>query len=97
MKLKTSPRISDNDPLLQRELREHANQVNQLAEGRIVANYAAMSAIPTTGTYYQGDLVRNSLPVELGAAASKYVVYGWICTAGGTPGAFVDCRFLTGN
>lgn len=97
MKLNTTPRVGVMDPILQRELREHANQVNQMAEGRLVGTYNATSAVPTTGTYARGDFVRNSEPSELGAAGSKYVIFGWLNVAGGTPGTFVQCRFLTGN
>ena len=49
MKLATSPRVGIKDPDLQRELREHAQQVNALSEGRIAANYNAATAVPTTG------------------------------------------------
>ena len=97
MKLNTSPRVAIKDPDLQRELREHAQQVNGLSEGRIAANYNAATAVPTTGTYQQGDKVWNSAPVEAGAASSRYVVIGWICTVGGTPGTFLQMRVLTGN
>ena len=96
MKLNVTPRIP-NDPVLFRELREHAMQVNQMAEGKISAFYQAATAAPTTGTWAQGDFVRNSAPTEQGAAGSKYVVFGWLCVASGTPGTFVPCRFLTGN
>jgi hypothetical protein len=47
--------------------------------------------------YAQGDFVRNSTPVEAGAATAKYVITGWICVAGGTPGTFKESRVLTGN
>lgn len=97
MKLNTSPRVGIADPVLQRELREHAVQVNGLSEGRIAAEYGARPTVPTTGTFAQGDFVRNSAPVEVGTAGSKYIVFGWICVASGTPGTFVQCRFLTGN
>jgi hypothetical protein len=96
-KLNTTPRIVQNDPVLIRELREHATQVNMLAEGKLSAEYGASTAAPTTGTYAKGDFVRNSDPSELGAASSKYVIFGWICTVSGTPGTFLQCRFLTGN
>ena len=96
-KLNLSPRVAINDPALQRELREHASQVNLLTEGRLGAVHNATTAAPTTGANAQGDFLRNSTPVELGAASSKYVIYGWLCVASGTPGTFVECRFLTGN
>lgn len=97
MKLNVSPRVGVTDPVLQRELREHATQVNLLSEGRLRANYQAQTAAPTTGDYAQGDFVRNSGPVELGSAGSKYVVFGWLCIVSGAPGTWVEQRFLTGN
>jgi len=95
MKLNTTPRIQA-DPILQRELREHALQVNLMAEGRLAAAYNAVPSVPTTGTFARGDFVRNSEPSELGSAGSRYVIFGWLCVSGGTPGTFVQCRFLTG-
>lgn len=95
MKLNTTPRVTD--PLIARELREHAQQGNALAEGRLAGTYNAQTTAPTTGTHAQGDFVRNSAPVEAGSASSKYVVTGWICVAGGTPGTWVQARVLTGN
>jgi len=96
-RLNNSPRVGINDPILQRELREHAIQVNNLTEGRITAVTNATTAAPTTGPHAQGDFVRNSTPVELGSASSKYVIFGWVCVASGTPGTWQQCRFLTGN
>lgn len=95
MNLNTTPRISA-DPLLVRELREHARQVNLLSEGRISAVNNAQSSVPTAGEYAIGDFVRNSAPTELGSPGSKYVVEGWMCV-GDSPLAFVPKRFLTGN
>lgn len=96
MKLNKTPRIS-GDPTLQRELSEHANLVNLLTDGRLSGTNNATTAAPTGGDYAQGDFVRNSQPTELGAVSSKYVVYGFLCVAGGSPGTWVECRFLTGN
>jgi len=78
-------------------MREVANQINGLSEGKAVALYQSASSAPTTGTYAQGDFVTNNTPTELGTAGSKYVIRGWICTVGGTPGTWVQCRNLTGN
>ena len=72
-------------------------QVNQLTEGTVSAVHSAATAAPTSGSYSVGDFVRNSAPSELGTAGSKYVVMGFLCTVGGTPGTFVPCRALTGN
>ena len=97
MKLNTTPRVALDDPILQRELREHARQVNAVSEGRLSGTYNAMADQPTTGLYSAGDLVRNSAPSELGTAGAKYVIFGWLSIASGSPGTFVACRFLTGN
>ena len=95
MKLNQSPRLIADATLI-REMREHATQVNQLSEGRMAAKYTASTAAPTTGQWAQGDFVANSAPTELGAAFSKYVVAGFMCVSGGTPGTWVQCRYLTG-
>lgn len=95
-RINTTPRVPKSDPALERVLREHAVQINQLAEGRISAAYSALPSAPVGGTWAQGDFVRNSAPVELGASPNKYVIHGWQCVSGGTPGAWVECRFLTG-
>lgn len=95
MRLNTTPRIA-NDPMLVRELREHAQQVNLMAEGRIAAAYNAQAAAPTAGVYAVGDFVRNSAPAELGSPGSAYVIEGWMCV-GDSPLTFVEKRFLTGN
>lgn len=96
-RLNTTPRVGINDPILQREFREHAIQINNLTEGRIAAVTNATTAAPTSGPNQQGDFVRNSAPVEIGSASSKYVILGWVCVASGTPGTWVQCRSLTGN
>lgn len=97
MKLNNSPRVGINNPDLQRELKDHAQQVNALSEGRIGGTYNAQTSAPTTGSYAQGDFVKNSAPVEAGSPGSAYVVLGWINVAGGEPGTFLPVRALTGN
>lgn len=97
MKLNNSPRVGIQDPNLQRELREHAQQVNALSEGRIGGTYNAQTSAPTTGSFAQGDFVKNSAPTELGSVSSKYVILGWINVTGGEPGTFLPVRALTGN
>jgi len=82
---------------LARLFRAIAAKVNGLADGRLVVIDNALTAAPTTGTWAKGDFVRNSAPAEAGAASSKYVVYGWVCSVGGTPGTWLQMRFLTGN
>lgn len=78
-------------------LRDLAQQVNQLSEGQMVARYNAATAAPTTGNWAQGDFIANAEPAELGAVGSMYVIRGWICTASGEPGTWVECRYLTGS
>jgi hypothetical protein len=92
MKLPTNPRELDL-----RLLRDITNQVNAITEGQAYAFHGAMTAAPTTGTWNQGDMVKNSTPAEQGTAGSKYVVTHFICVASGTPGTWVSCRALTGN
>jgi hypothetical protein len=97
MKLNITPRVRQDDPMLLRELREHARQVNDISEGRIVASYNALTTAPTAGDYAQGDYIRNSAPAELGSPGSKYIVRGFMCVSGGNPGTWVEDRGLTGN
>lgn len=78
-------------------LRKIASQLNLISEGFIEGATNATTAAPTTGTYTVGDFIRNSAPSELGTAGSKYVVTGWVCVTGGTPGTWLSCRSLTGN
>lgn len=61
-------------------------------------NLAAMwdgraSSVPTTGTWADGQCVKNTAPAELGTAGSKYVVLGWMLVSGN----WLPMRFLTGN
>jgi hypothetical protein len=74
-----------------------AKKVNALAAGRFSARENTATAAPTAGTWAQGDFVANSNRTEAGAASSKYVVMGWVCVVGGTPGTWVESRTLTGN
>lgn len=78
-------------------LRRIVSKVNLLGDGRSSAIDNQATAAPTSGAWAQGDSVKNSAPSELGVAGNKYVIEGWLCTAGGTPGTWVQKRFLTGN
>jgi hypothetical protein len=95
MKINVTPR-SAVDADTTRFYKDIAQQVNALSEGRLMAFYTALTAVPTTGTWNRGDFVINSQPSELGTAGSKYVIHGWQCVTAGTPGTWVQCRFLTG-
>lgn len=96
MKANLQPRIK-GDPALVRELREHALLLNLMTDGRLTGTNNAYTAAPTTGEHAQGDFVRNSAPTEAGSGGSMYVVLGWVCVAGGSPGTWLGCRVLTGN
>ena len=96
MKLNRTSRMP-LDPETIRWYREIAIQVNSLSEGSISAAYNATTAAPTTGTYAQGDQIRNSAPAEAGTAGGKYIITGFICTVAGTPGTWLTLRSLTGN
>lgn len=103
MKLSPDQRLPNSDDItslktrLSEIFRNIAIQLNGISEGRLSAFHNAYTAAPTTGTWAQGDFIRNSAPTELGSAASKYTIAGWRCVAGGTPGTWVQCRELTGN
>lgn len=70
------------------------NFVNAVANngGSVGIASNAASAPPTTGTYETGDFIRNSNLTVLGQSADQYVVDGWKCIAGGTPGTWVEIR-----
>ena len=74
-----------------------ATQVNLVSEGRVSGSYNAPTTAPSTGLWAKGDFVRNAVPAVLGGAGSQYVITGWICTASGQPGTWVQCRSLTGT
>ena len=78
-------------------LSQIARKVNAMASGTAAGFDGGGTAAPTTGTWSQGDTWRNTAPAELGAAGSKYVLTGWVCVAGGTPGTWREQRTLTGN
>lgn len=101
MKLQDNPHLPQELIALIRQLdtlyRQIAQQVNSLSEGQLIAAYNAMTSAPTAGTWNQGDFIRNSAPAESGSPGSKFVIFGWVCVASGTPGTWVQARYLTGN
>ena len=78
-------------------LRNTAIKVNQLSSGRFAARDETATAIPTSGSWAQGDEVINSNRTELGTAGAKYILMGWVCIAAGSPGTWREMRVLTGN
>ena len=101
MRLDIRPRFPADPKLMERKLTdlfvETNTQVNRLTEGTVSAVHNAGTAAPTAGTFAVGDFIRNSAPAELGLPGSKYLIHGWQCVTAGSPGTFVQCRFLTGN
>jgi len=97
MKLEQSNRIAGLSLGLSDYLNKIVNKLNGVAAGNFGSLDNASTAAPTSGTWAKGDFVTNSNPSELGSAGSKYVVIGFICTASGTPGTWLQCRCLTGN
>jgi hypothetical protein len=88
MKVDANPQLGYDSDVLQLKrtladvLRDHAREINGLAEGSIDANDGRLVS-PTTGSWKQGDFLKNSAPT----GASPTI--GWICTASGTPGTWV--------
>lgn len=87
MKLATNINLpADAAQLAQRvtELFRAVNsQVNGVTEGSVYTFHNAYTAAPTTGTYAQGDFIKNTAPT------GSTPTIGWICTASGTPGTWV--------
>jgi len=52
---------------------------------------------PTSGTWIAGDEVKIAAPTIAGTAGSQYMVVGYRCTTGGTPGTWTPERVLTGS
>ena len=105
MRLDPYPRFPADAAQTERKLtdlfRAHAQQVNDLTEGRVSAVTNAASAVPTTGTWNQGDFVRKLNTVEAGTGGAKYVITGWLRLTSGSNNTlntdWVEARVLTGN
>lgn len=75
-------------------------EVNLLANGYVAGKLNATTAAPVPGnkaTYAKGDFIPNNNPVVTGAAGAQFIITGWMCTLGGQPGTWVQCRTLTGT
>lgn len=92
MKLDERPVIPLQPEQMQRKVTDLIRLLNQtvnaMQAGGPGATYTATTAPPSLGSYAAGTVVLNSSPTELGSAPNTYVVYGWICTASGTPGTW---------
>jgi hypothetical protein len=78
-------------------MRQVQQQVNNLSDGRVSAVNNAQSSVPTTGTWQRGDFVLNTAPTPLGEAGNQYIIDGWKCVYGGTPGTWVEYRVSVGT
>lgn len=76
--------------LIQELVRLTEEQINSLAEGRIIARHAAVSAIPTSGNYSKGDIVWDSAP----AITNGRIRLGWVSTTSGAPGTLSEINVL---
>jgi len=100
LKLYSALKVTEqySKPDLYRILTAIDTQVNNLMDGRISA-LRADSVMPTSSLVPSaiGDEVRNLNATVQGTVGSQYVVRGWICTTGGTPGIWREQRSLTGT
>lgn len=106
MKLEENPQLPQNPDsdyarslnfTLSKLFRNIAQKVNFIGDGRIAGSDFTAASIPTTGSFAQGDFIKNSAAIEAGTAGSKYVLLGWVCTVAGSPGTLLPVRTLTGN
>lgn len=96
MKLQLDPRLPTDLPMLIRRLYDLFREIAISVNGSSMWDTQSTAA-PTSGNWAQGNMCKNTAPVEAGAATAKYVVVGWVCTASGTPGTWLPMRTLTGN
>ena len=100
IRLPTPPRDEYLERLnlnLTNTLRDLQTRIDLIAGGYLSGARNTATSVPTTGAYAVGDFVKKSNPVEAGSGGSKYVLAGWMCVTAGTPGTWLECRFLTGN
>lgn len=65
-----------------------------LRAGRAVVHAIAP---PTVGAWVGTDQLPHAAPAEAGTTPNKYINSGWVNTASGSPGTFLQQRTLTGN
>lgn len=84
---------------LTKALKPIIDQINGTSGGQASSVYNASTVPPVgkTTVYAKGDFIKNSNPVEQGTVGSEFIITGWICTVGGAPGTWKQCRVLTGD
>lgn len=96
-RISSDPRLPSNmDSMLRARLYELWRELSLVVNMGLMWSTEGTTA-PTNGAWAVGDTCKNTSPSEDGTAGAKYVVFGWICTASGTPGTWLSMRALTGN
>lgn len=96
-KIPTNPTLSGDSLSLARRLTDLWSVLASTLNDLVDKSEVSATSSPTAGVHKLGEFVRNANPLELGTAGSKYIISGWICTAAGTPGTWLQARVLTGN
>lgn len=67
------------------------NQVQGLSSGTtgVITGITA----PTSGSWTKDQYVKNTNRAVLGAAPDQYIVDGWLCVQGGTPGVWMEVHY----
>lgn len=78
--------------------RQHADQINAVAEGMMHGFHLARTSAPTGIVMQVGDFIPKIDPSETGSTGSKYSLSGWRCVVAGTASAtsVVEVRAPTG-
>lgn len=72
-------------------VRQLEQQINALAEGKIVARHGASSSIPAVGVFARSDITWDTTAT----VSNGTVRLGWVNTAAGEPGTQTEMRALT--
>lgn len=80
-------------------LRAIGSQLDGITEGGIAYFHGAMTAAPTSSSvpYTQGDMIWNAKPSVMGTVGAQFTIAGWRCVVDGSPGTWVEMRWLTGT
>ena len=80
-------------------VRAIARQVDGLTEGGISYKDNAVSVAPTSSAvaHAAGDMKWKLNPTVQGTVGAQTVTVGFMCVAPGSPGTWVEMRFLTGT
>lgn len=76
---------------IQEIVRQLEQQLNALAEGRIVARHGAVASVPSAGAFARSDITWDTTAT----VSNGTVRLGWVNTAAGSPGTHTEMRVLT--